>query len=290
MKFAFIHAEKAFFTVSALCRVLGVTRQGYYAWAKRPESPRSQGDRRLEADVRVVHEQSRGTYGSPRVRAALRHRGVRVSKRRIERTMRLLGLFGRRPKRFRVTTVRDDAHAVAPNALAREFRAERPNQRWVTDITYVRTAQGFSYLAVIIDLFSRAVVGWAVDTDISTELVLRAFQMALLRRKPPKGLLHHSDRGCQYTSHAYRDALDAAGIDVSMSRTGDCWDNAVAESFFSTIKVELIDRKTWPSNTELRSAVFEYIEVFYNRERLHSTLGYISPARAEADYHAATAA
>lgn len=290
MRFAFIHAEKASFAVSALCRVLGVTRQGYYAWAKRPESARSQSDRALEGHVRAVHSSSRGTYGSPRVQAALRLQGVRVGKRRIERSMRELGLFGRQPRRFRTTTVRDGQHPVAPNTLDREFRAARPNEAWVTDITYVRTAQGFSYLAVILDLYSRAVVGWAVDTDMSTALVLRALQMALLHRAPSEGLLHHSDRGCQYTSRAYREALADAGIDVSMSRKGNCWDNAVAESFFSTIKVELLDRTPWTSNAQLRAALFDYIEVFYNRERLHSTLGYISPAEAENLYDAATAA
>jgi putative transposase len=290
MRFEFIHAEKAFFAVSALCRVLGVSRQGYYAWANRPESARRQSDRVLEERVRAVHESSRGTYGSPRVQAALRHQGLRVGKRRIERSMRQLGLHGRRPRRFRTTTVRDGEHPVAPNTLDREFRAAHPNAAWVTDITYVRTTQGFSYLAVIIDLFSRAVVGWAVDTDMSTALVLRALQMALLHRDPPEGLLHHSDRGCQYTSRAYREALAEAGIGASMSRKGNCWDNAVAESFFSTIKAELLDGTQWTSNAQLRAALFDYIEVFYNRQRLHSTLGYISPAEAETRYDAATAA
>lgn len=290
MRFAFIHAEKAFFAVSTLCRVLGVTRQGYYAWAKRPESARSQSDRELAEQVRAVHDESRGTYGSPRVQAALRRQGLRVGKGRIERSMRQLGLHGRRPRRFRTTTVRDGDHPVAPNTLDREFRAARPNAAWVTDITYVRTTQGFSYLAVIIDLFSRAVVGWAVDTDMSTAFVLRALRMALLHRDPPEGLLHHSDRGCQYTSRAYREALAEAGIGASMSRKGNCWDNAVAESFFSTIKAELLDGTPWTSNAQLRAALFDYIEVFYNRQRLHSTLGYISPAEAETRHDAATAA
>jgi putative transposase len=240
--------------------------------------------------VRVIHAESRGTYGSPRVRRELRHQDVRVSKRRIERAMREQGLFGRARKRFRVTTVRDEAHPVASNVLARSFVAERPDQRWVTDITYIRTSRGFSYLAVIIDLFSRAVVGWAVDTDVSTDLVLRALGMALMHRNPPPGLLHHSDRGCQYTSRAYREALSEAGIEVSMSRKGNCWDNAVAESFFSTLKSELIHHQPWASNAELRAALFDYIEVFYNRQRLHSTLGYIAPAQAEAQYYAAAAA
>lgn len=267
-----------------------MTRQGYYAWAKRPESERVRADRELQEKVRAVHAKSRGTYGSPRIHAALRHENIRVSKRRIERLMRELGLVGRAKKRFRITTTRDESHPVAANLLARCFKAEQPNQRWATDITYIRTANGFSYLAVIIDLFSRAVVGWAVDTDISTELPLRALSMAQLHRRPAPGLLHHSDRGCQYTSFAYRSALAQAHITASMSRKGDCWDNAVAESFFSTLKTELVSRKRWASNQELRAALFDYIEVFYNRERLHSALGYITPAQAEANYHAANAA
>lgn len=198
-----------------------MTRQGYYAWAKRPESKRVRADRALQEKVRAVHAKSRGTYGSPRIHAALRHANIRVSKRRIERLMRELGLVGRAKKRFRITTTRDESHPVAANLLARCFKAEQPNQRWATDITYIRTANGFSYLAVIIDLFSRAVVGWAVDTDISTELPLRALSMAQLHRRPAPGLLHHSDRGCQYTSFAYRSALAQAHITASMSRKGD---------------------------------------------------------------------
>lgn len=290
MRFAFIHAEKANFSVVALCRVLQVTRQGYYAWTKRPEGARANADRELREKVRAIYQQSRGTYGSPRILAALRHANIRVSKRRVERAMREEGLIGRAPKRFRVTTVRDSSHPVAPNLLARRFEAERPNQRWVTDITYIRTAAGFSYLAVIIDLFSRAVVGWSVDTDISAALPLRALTMAKLHRRPPNGLLHHSDRGCQYTSYVYQSALAESGMDVSMSRKGDCWDNAVSESFFSTLKTELIRRRAWASNAELRAALFDYIEVFYNRERLHSALGYLTPAQAEANFYAASAA
>jgi putative transposase len=292
VKFAFIAAESAEFPVNALCRVVGVTRQGYYAWVARKPSSREQSDRELEQKIRAAHEASHGTYGSPRIRKALAEAdtGVRVSKRRVERLMRAEGLCGCQPKRFRRTTVNDPSHAVAPNTLDRGFTVQRPNQAWVADITYVQTATGWSYVAVILDLFSRSVVGWAVDTSMTTELVMRALHMALLRRDPPVGLLHHSDRGCQYTSHSYQRALAEGGIVASMSRKGNCWDNAVAESFFSTLKTELVDRETWPSHGELRAALFEYIEVFYNRQRLHSTLGYITPARADSNYHAATAA
>jgi putative transposase len=291
MKFAFIHAEKAYFPVAALCRNLEVTRQGYYAFAARPPSARVERDIALMDAVGRVHAESRETYGSPRVRHALRRDGLRVGKLRVERAMRSLGISARRRRRFRVTTAANPRHAVEPNVLNREFSAERPNQRWVTDISYVWSDEGWCYLAVIIDLFSRAVVGWALDATLSTTLPLAALDMALRRRRPDAlGLLHHSDRGCQYTSHEYRSELSARGLDVSMSRKGNCWDNAVAESFFSTIKAELIRGRRWSNRLELRSAVFEYIEVFYNRRRLHSSLGYKAPAEFENEYNAVQAA
>jgi putative transposase len=291
MRFAFIHAEKAHFPVSALCRNLRVTRQGYYAFARRPPSPRADSDRELLERVGRVHAESEHRYGSPRVLRELRRSGIRVGKRRIERAMRSLGLCARPRRRFRVTTAADPRHRVEPNVLDREFTAERPNQRWVTDISYVWTDEGWCYLAVIIDLFSRAIVGWALDASLSTGLPLAALDMALRRRRPDAGgLLHHSDRGCQYTSGEYRAVLARQGLSVSMSRKGNCWDNAVAESFFSTLKAELIRGRRWGARLELRSALFEYIEVFYNRRRLHSSLGYRPPAEVENDYTAAQAA
>jgi len=288
--FAFIDAEKANFPVAALCRVFEVTRQGYYAFAKRLPSQRERDDAALHERVRAVHEQSRGRYGSPRVLHTLRRDGLRVSKRRVERAMRGLGLVARRRRRFRVTTAADARHAVEPNLLARDFTAQRPNERWVTDITYVWTDEGWCYLAVILDLYSRAVVGWALDATLATTLPLRAFDAALRRRSPSAGLLHHSDRGCQYTSADYRKALRELGVTVSMSRKGNCWDNAVAESFFSTLKTELIADRRWRSRLELRTEVFEYIEAFYNRRRLHSSLGYKTPAEVENEYALANAA
>lgn len=291
MRFAFIHAEKANFPVSALCRNLRVTRQGYYAFACRPPSARADSDKVLMAHVGRVHAESEQRYGTPRVLGELRRGGIRVGKRRVERAMRSLGLCARPRRRFRVTTAADPRHSVEPNVLDRKFTAERPNQRWVTDISYVWTDEGWCYLAVIIDLFSRAVVGWALDATLSTQLPLTALDMALRRRRPDvAGLLHHSDRGCQYTSGEYRAALAKHGLSVSMSRKGNCWDNAVAESFFSTIKAELIRRRSWKGRLELRSAVFEYIEAFYNRRRLHSSLGYRPPAEVENNYTAAQAA
>lgn len=290
MKFAFIVVEKAHFPVAALCRLLDVTRQGYYAFVKRADSPRIRQEVDLRQQIVAVHEESNQTYGSPRILRELRRKGFRVSKRRIERAMRGMGLAARKGGHFRVTTKADPRNAVAPNLLARDFTASRPNQRWVTDISYIWTSEGWSYVAVILDLFSRAVVGWSLDATLSTTLPLTALDMAVRRRCPSAGLLHHSDRGCQYTGNEYRSALAELGVEVSMSRKGNCWDNAVAESFFSTLKIELIHRRIWSSRLELRSAVFEYIEVFYNRKRLHSSLDYKTPAEAEDGFVSAQAA
>jgi putative transposase len=290
MKFAFIRAEKANFPVSALCRNLRVTRQGYYAYEKRPPSARAASDVLLQQRVRDAHERSRRRYGSPRVLEVLRRDGIRVSKRRVECTMRKLGLFARGKRRYRVTTAADPKHDKAPNTLARVFQADKPNQRWVTDITYIWTDEGWCYLAAILDLFSRSVVGWAIDASLSTSLPLAALDMALQRRGAIEDLLHHSDRGCQYTSAEYRAELARHRIEVSMSRKGNCWDNAVAESFFSTIKAELIHSQRWTGRLQLRSAVFEYIEVFYNRQRLHSSLSYKTPLEIETEHNAAQAA
>jgi len=284
VRFAFIHAEKASFPVTAMCRLMEVTRQGYYAYTGRPPSQRVLDDVRLCKAIRDVFEATGETYGSPRVLRELQRRGMRVGKRRVERAMRGMGLTPPTPLRHRTTTVRDLSHPVAPNELARDFTAKRPNERWVTDITYVWTDEGWAYLASIIDLFSRAVVGWSIDASLSTELPLRALDAALTRRCPSAGLLHHSDRGCQYTSARYRDVLAANAITVSMSRKGNCWDNAVAESFFATLKNELVHRRRWKTRTELRAAVFDYIEVFYNRRRLHSSLDYRTPAEVEQEY------
>lgn len=284
MRFSFIHAEKASFPVRTLCRLFEVTPQGYYAFARRPPSPRVLVEAELCESVRKVFRESGETYGSPRVLRELRAHGVRTSKRRIERAMRGMGLTPPAPRKRVQTTIRDDRHPVAPNELARDFTATRPNERWVTDITYVWTDQGWAYVATILDLFSRAVVGWSVDVTATTRLALTALQSAVRKRRPTAGLLHHSDRGCQYTSAEYRERLQALGVTVSMSRKGNCWDNAVAESFFATLKSELIHRRRWRNALELRTALFEYIEVFYNRRRLHSSLNYKTPAAVEREY------
>jgi putative transposase len=290
VRFAFIHAmvtEKAPFYIAPMCRLLEVTRQGYYKYRDGLTSARVHRDDELRARVVEVHVESRGTYGSPRVHRALRRTGDLVGKRTVERLMREAGIAGAQPKRFMTTTKADPSHAVEENVLDRDFTATRPNERWVTDITYIWTDEGWCYLAAIIDLFSRGVVGWALSTSLATALPMQALDNALLKREPGSDLLHHSDRGCQYTSAEYRDALAKRAIKVSMSRRGNCWDNAVAESFFGTVKTELIHRQRWATVAEVRAALFDYIETFYNRSRLHSSLDYRTPAEVDAEYNLA---
>lgn len=281
--YRFVNAEKAKHSVIVLCRALEISRSGYYAWAEGRPCNRVRQDAILAKRIMEVHQASRGTYGSPRVHAELAADGVRVSRKRIARLMRAHALCGRRrPRRVPRTTVVDHQASVAPNLVARNFAPEAPDRLWVSDITYVGTNEGWLYLAVVVDCYSRRVVGWSIADHLRTELPLAAFHMALARRRPKPGqLVHHSDRGCQYTSAAYREALDKQGVQASMSRTGNCWDNAVAESFFATLKAELADRHPWPTREAARRAVFEWIEVFYNRRRRHSTINYMSPVRFE---------
>ena len=281
MRFAFIEVEKASFPVSMMCRVLEVSRAGFYAWLSRPEAARAREDQRLAVEIASIHAESRQRYGSPRVHAELLGRGKRTSRKRVARLMRTQGLRARRKRRFRTTTDSGHEFPVAPNVLKRRFEVRAPNTAWVTDITYIWTLEGWLYLVVILDLFSRRVVGWSLSERITRKLALDALTMALARRQPPRGLIHHSDRGSQYASGDYRRALTANGIVCSMSRRGDCWDNAVAESFFSTIKVELVYENDWATRQEARAAVFEYLEVFYNGARRHSSLGYLSPVAFE---------
>jgi putative transposase len=290
MKFAFIHtmiAEKAPFKIAPMCRLLAVSRQGYYAYVRSLDSPRIAAEAALCERIAKIHAESRGTYGSPKVLEQLRRRGERVGKRRVERIMRGAGIVGTKRGRHKTTTRANPAHPVAPNVLKRDFTATRPDERWVTDITYIWTDEGWCYLAAILDLYSRAIVGWQLSSSLSTELPIAALSQALSRRRPSVGLLHHSDRGCQYTSCDYRRVLAQRGIVVSMSRRGNCWDNAVAESFFATLKAELIYRRRWSTRLELRDALFDYIETFYNRRRLHSALAYRTPAEVEAEYQTA---
>lgn len=281
MRFRFIQAERMHFPVTVLCRVLRVSTSGFYAWMKRAPSNRKQEDEFLSAEVLQAFESSRGTYGSPRIHEELKERDVAVARKRIARLMKQIGLVASPPRRWRRTTDSDHSLPVAENLIDRSFDVAGPDRAWAADITYIWTWEGWIYLAVVMDLFSRRVVGWSMAEDLRTDLVMNALEMAIGQRFPESDLVHHSDRGSQYASERYREALRDHGIECSMSRKGDCWDNAVVESFFGTLKVELIYRRPWPTRRETRSAVAEYIEVFYNRVRRHSYLGYRSPANYE---------
>lgn len=261
--------------------MLEVSRSGYYAWLARGESRRSQEDRRLLLLICEEHERSRGTYGAPRIHAALKRRGETCGLHRVERLMREAGIRSKVRRKFRKTTDSDHAHAIAPNLLAQDFEVFGPNQVWVSDITYIWTDEGWLYLATTMDLYSRKIVGWAMSSCITAELVVDALVMAIDLRSPPPGLVHHSDRGVQYAAHAFQGLLEENGITCSMSGKGNCYDNAVKESFFHTLKTEHCDHEHYRTRAQARSSVFEYIEVFYNRTRLHSTLGYRSPVEFE---------
>ena len=277
MRFGFIRTEKASYPIRLLCRVLEVSTAGFYAWCGRGPSARAQQDATLRVAVRAVHVENRETYGSPRIHAELRTNERPLGRKRVARLMREEGLFPRRKRRFRTTTDSKHGHPVAPNLLARDFTAAKPNERWVTDTTYVETREGWLYLAVILDLFSRRIVGWTADGRNDQGLVAEALRQALNTRNPALGLVHHSDRGVQYAAHDYQHLLREHGIVCSMSRKGNCWDNAVAESFFATIKGELIDHEDYLTHAQARASIAEYIEVFYNCRRRHSALGYLSP-------------
>ena len=290
MRFKLIAAEKACYPVALMCRVLKVSRAGFYAWRRRPASAHALKDQSLKLELAAIHAESRGRYGSPRVHAELRARGERVARKRVARLMRIAGLRARAPRRYRCTTDSRHAMAIKGNLLARRFTVPAPNRGWVSDITYLWTLEGWLYLAVILDLYSRRVVGWSLGEGLERKLVLDALGMALRERQPAAGLLHHSDRGSQYASREYQHLLGAHGIVSSMSRSGNCWDNAVAESFFATLKLELVYQARWRTRAEARSAIFEYLELFYNRQRRHSVLGYLSPHDFELLNHAAQAA
>jgi len=271
------------FPVALMCRLLEVSRSGFYAWVSRPESTRSSENRQLTEEITKIFDDSRKTYGSPRVHADLKEQGFDVGRKRVARLMRQEGLRARGKRRFRKTTDSEHNRQTPPNVLDRQFKVDAPNRVWAGDITYVWTREGWMYLAVVLDLFSRKVIGWATADHMRTDLVLLALRSALLSRGPTNGLMHHSDRGSQYASDDYRKELKEHGIECSMSRKGNCWDNAVVESFFGTLKTELDAAQGWDTRAEARSAVFEYVEVFYNRVRRHSYLGYVSPETFEAE-------
>jgi putative transposase len=277
-----IDAERASFPVSVLCKVLSVSRSGYYAWRDRPPSKRSREDAALTNKIHEIHKRSRQTYGSPRVHAELRSIGVRCGRKRVARLMRKEGLTGCIRGRRKKRTTRRSEHAVpAEDLVRRDFTATMPNRLWTADITYVDTEEGFLYLAFVLDAYSRRLVGWAMESHLRTELVVDALQMAVWRRKPAPGLIHHSDQGVQYTSLSFSKRLKEVGIIPSMGRVGSALDNAISESFVATLKAELVSRSRFPSREAAKTAIFEYLESFYNRTRIHSSLGYKSPVAFE---------
>jgi putative transposase len=278
MKYQFVAEHQQEYAITLMCQVLEVSVSGYYAWCKRPVSAHQREDARLSAEIQTIFLENRQVYGSPRIHAALQARGMRCGRKRVVRLMQALGLQAKRHRQHKPTTTNSDPTArFAPNLLDRDFTATRPNTKWVTDITAIPTAEGWLYLAVVLDLFSRMVVGWAMDASENEHLVTRALRMALARRHPQAGLLHHSDRGSEYTSRGYQALLTELGIEVSMSRTANCYDNAAMESFFDKLKTECVNRTQFHNQAQARSAIFEYLECFYNPVRLHSTLQYVSP-------------
>ncbi len=273
MKYQFIEQHKHEFPVVVMCQVLDVSESGFSAWRKRPACQHAREDAQLTQEIHQVFDRHQGRYGSPRIYQELKDQGRKISCKRVARLMRKATLSASRKRRRVLTTKRDATHPVAPNVLHREFTATAPNTRWVTDITYIPTAGGWLYLAVILDLSSRAVVGWSMSTTCDAVLAENALQMAVARRRPKPGFIHHSDRGCQYTSRAYQSQLEHLGAVVSMSRKGNCWDNAAMESFFGSLKEECVGNQLYSSQEQARQALFEYLEVYYNRQRRHSTLG-----------------
>lgn len=282
MKFRFIEDHRDTWPVRVMCDALEVSASGYYAWRGRPESPRAAENRALLAGIRSVHARHRGRYGAPRIHAALRAEGRLVSRGRVERLMHRHGIRVTTQRRFRVVTT-DSNHSlpVADNLLDQTFLATRPNQIWLADITYIPTDEGWLYLATVLDLFTRKVVGWAMRDHMRQELTIAALTMAIQRRRPGPGLIHHSDRGSQYAAGSYRQVLDAADMVQSMSRKGNCWDNAPMESFFHTLKTELVHHAAYPTREAAKRDLFAYIEGYYNRQRLHSALAYLTPEQAE---------
>jgi len=284
MKFAFIRDHREEFDVEIMCAVFAVTRAGFYAWLDRPESPRAAKARELAQQIRIVHREVDGVYGSLKITRELRARDHHANRKTVAKLMHSMGIRSKVCRKFRVhTTDSNHDHPIAPNTLGQDFAAaDAPDKVWAADITYIPTEQGFLYLAGVMDLYSRRIVGWSMKETLATELVEAAFDMAIRSRRPARGLLHHSDRGCQYASSNYRERLRAAGVEASMSRTGNCYDNAVIESFWGKLKTEMVNHRTFATHEEARVAIFEYIEMFYNPKRLHAALDYFSPAQFEA--------
>jgi putative transposase len=273
--------ENKLYSIQKMCRFLKVSRSGYYQWRKRDESPRKKKDRQLKELILTIYIKHNKHYGSPRIYDELHDMGIRCSKKRIERLMQELGIKARFKRQFRVTTNSKHNYPVAPNLLNRQFQIDAPNQVWVADITYIRTFEGWLYLAAVMDLFSRKIIGWSMSNTIDTNLSIAALKMAIHCRKPLKGLLHHSDRGVQYASLDYQDVLKENHIVCSMSRKGNCWDNAPMESFFSTLKTECIEGKIYLSRAQAKREIFEFIEIDYNRKRRHTSIGSMPPEKFE---------
>ncbi|MGH2411548.1 MAG: IS3 family transposase [Chloroflexota bacterium] len=281
VRFAFVTREKAHHSVLRLCRVLGVSPSGYYAWRKRAPSARTQQDQGLTARIRVLHETSRRTYGAPRIHADLQASGLCCGRKRVARLMRAARIVGCHRRRVPTTTRREPRATPAADQVRRAFVATAPDRLWTADITYVPTGAGFLYLAVVLDVYSRRIVGWAMADHLRTELVLAALEMALWNRRPAPGVIHHSDHGCQYTALAFGARCQAAQVVPSMGTVGDCYDNAITEAFFATLECELLDRQPLRTHAAARTAIFDYIEGFYNPHRRHSALAYLSPAAYE---------
>lgn len=286
MKFAFIRDHRAEFCIDVMCDVFAVTRAGFYAWLDRPESPRATRARELAAQIRIVHREVDGVYGSIKITRELDARDHHANRKTVAKLMHSMGIRSKVSRKFKVrTTDSNHDHPIAPNTLEQNFAAaEAPDKIWAADITYIHTDEGFLYLAGVMDLFSRKIVGWSMQETLATELVEAAFDMALATRAPEAGLLHHSDRGCQYASSGFRDKLRALGVEMSMSRTGNCYDNAVVESFWGKLKAEMVHHRRFATREEARIAIFEYIEMFYNPKRLHAALGYVSPTQFESQF------
>jgi putative transposase len=278
MKYQFMRSYRAEFSIERMSKVLEVSRSGYYRFISLGMSNREKANADLLEKIKVVHKESRQTYGSPRIHAALVANGEFCSRKRVFRIMKCVGLAAKMKKRFKITTKASAKAKAAPNLLQQDFTSPSPNQRWVADITYVATAEGWLYVAAVLDLFSRRIIGLAMSERITTDLVLAALKQAIIRRKPTAGLVHHSDKGCQYTSSIFQQLLKTHGIIASMSGTGNCYDNAAMESFFHTLKTEHIYFDYYINREEAKQSIFEYVEVFYNRQRRHSTLGYLAPA------------
>lgn len=285
MRYQFIADHRAEFPVSRMCQVLAVSSSGYYAWRKRPASAREMANQELYQRVEAVYHENQEVYGSPRIYRELKDQGVACSENRIARLMRLRGLRAKQTRRFKTTTRRNKTHPVAPNLLQRDFKADRPDQKWLADITYIATGEGWLYLAAILDLYTRRIVGWAMSERMTSDLTIAALEMALLQRRPDAGLIHHSDQGSQYTDQQYQALLKDRGIRASMNGVGSWYDNAPMESFFGTLKSERVHHYAYATRDEAKADVFYYIEAFYNRRRRHSALDYLSPEAYEQRFY-----